>query len=65
MKIDEILKKKRTLSFEVFPPKKGQEGLEKIYNTIDKLILLKPDYISVTYGEGKEEQNWGLNVFKP
>lgn len=62
MKIDEILKKKRTLSFEVFPPKKGQEGLEKIYNTIDKLTLLKPDYISVTYGAGGSNRNSNVEI---
>ena len=53
MKIDEILKKKRTLSFEVFPPKKdGGEELERLYLTIDELKAFKPDFISVTYGAG-------------
>ena len=53
MRIDEILKKKRTLSFEVFPPKKdGTEELEKLYETIGKLKTLSPDFISVTYGAG-------------
>lgn len=50
MRIDEIIKRKRTLSFEVFPPKKGDEDLEKVYKTIDKLKELNPDFISVTYG---------------
>lgn len=51
MRIDEILKTKRTLSFEVFPPKKdGADEKEKLYNTIDKLKSLSPDFISVTYG---------------
>lgn len=53
MKINEILKKKRTLSFEVFPPKKNENGeLEKLYHTIDTLKKLDPDFISVTYGAG-------------
>ncbi|MDE5897421.1 MAG: methylenetetrahydrofolate reductase, partial [Clostridia bacterium] len=53
MKLNEILKKKRTLSFEVFPPKKdGSEELEKLYATIDTLKTLEPDFISVTYGAG-------------
>ena len=51
MRIDEILSKKRTLSFEVFPPKKdGDEELSKLYKTIDGLKELNPDFISVTYG---------------
>ena len=62
MKIDEILKKKRTLSFEVFPPKKGQEGLDKIFNTIDKLKEFKPDYISVTYGAGGANRNSNVEI---
>ena len=50
MKIYEVLQKKRTLSFEVFPPKRTEEGTEKIFATIDALKELNPDYISVTYG---------------
>lgn len=52
MRIDEILSRKRTLSFEVFPPKKGEEATEKLYATIDGLKELSPDFISVTYGAG-------------
>lgn len=52
MRIDEILKKKRTLSFEVFPPKKSGTETEQLYATIDSLKTLKPDFISVTYGAG-------------
>ena len=37
MKINEILKKKRTLSFEIFPPKKDSTNIESIYKTIDEL----------------------------
>lgn len=50
MRIDEILKNKRTLSFEVFPPKKGEGEKEALFSTISALKELKPDFISVTYG---------------
>ena len=50
MRIDDILKQKRTLSFEVFPPKKGSEEKEELLHTIDNLKQYKPDFISVTYG---------------
>ena len=51
MRIDEILKKKRTLSFEVFPPKKDDGAeIDKLLSTIDGLKALRPDFISVTYG---------------
>ena len=43
--------KKPTISFEVFPPKKDDE-FEGVYATLDKLNILKPDFISVTYGAG-------------
>lgn len=53
MKISEILKKKKTLSFEVFPPKKDNlEDINKLFSTIEKLKQYNPDYISVTYGAG-------------
>lgn len=40
-----------TLSFEFFPPK-DDSGLEKLWNTFDKLLEAKPDFVSVTYGAG-------------
>lgn len=52
MRIDEILQTKRTLSFEVFPPKKGTDERDKLFSTIDELKALSPDFISVTYGAG-------------
>lgn len=50
MRIDNILQRKRTLSFEVFPPKKSDTETEQLFRTIDVLKTLKPDFISVTYG---------------
>ena len=58
MKIYELLQKKRMLSFEVFPPKRTDEGKEGIFATIDALKELSPDYISVTYGaSGSNSRN--------
>lgn len=55
MKIAELYKDgKQTFSFEVFPPKKDS-GIETIYNTLEELKDLKPDFISVTYGAGGRE----------
>lgn len=52
MKISEIYKKgKRSLSFEIFPPKKDSE-LKNIDETLEVLCELKPDFISVTFGAG-------------
>ncbi len=50
MRIDQILQSKKTLSFEVFPPKKSDTETERLFRTIDELKALKPDFISVTYG---------------
>ena len=38
-------------SCEVFPPKRNDDIYE-IYKTLDSIKLLKPDFISVTYGAG-------------
>lgn len=49
--ITDLLKKKDTISFEMYPPKKEDE-FEKAFEVATKLADLKPDYISVTYGAG-------------
>lgn len=49
--IGDLLRKKSSISFEVFPPKKDGE-LEAAFETLDKLGAIKPDFISVTYGAG-------------
>lgn len=49
--IQNMFENKRTLSFEVFPPKKDGE-FEKAFEVLDALGELKPDFISVTYGAG-------------
>ncbi len=49
--IKELLQKKQTLSFEVFPPKKDGE-FEAAFEVLDALGKLAPDFISVTYGAG-------------
>lgn len=52
MKISEIYSKnKRSLSFEIFPPKKDSE-LKNIDATLEVLCELNPDFISVTFGAG-------------
>ena len=58
MKISDILNKKRTLSFEVFPPKKYDEEIDKLYATIEELKKYNPDFISVTCGaNGSNRKN--------
>lgn len=42
---------KTSFSCEVFPPKRNDDIYE-IYKTLDEIKLLKPDFISVTYGAG-------------
>ena len=50
MKISEILAKKKTLSFEIFPPKREEDTFTLIDKTIKQLARYAPDYMSVTYG---------------
>lgn len=51
MKVSQVYKNKRSLSFEIFPPKKDSE-LKNIDATLEVLSDLKPDFISVTFGAG-------------
>lgn len=51
MKIKDIFKQKTVFSFEVFPPKKTS-SIDTVYNTLDELKGLSPDFISVTFSAG-------------
>lgn len=49
MKTLELFDSKKVLSFEIFPPR--QPGsIEMIYDTVEQLKELDPDFISVTFG---------------
>jgi methylenetetrahydrofolate reductase (NADH) len=43
--------KSPTVSFELFPPR-SPKAAEKFDQTIDELVALKPDFVSVTFGAG-------------
>ncbi len=49
--IKDMFENKKTISFEVFPPKKDGE-FDAAFEVLDSLAQLKPDFISVTYGAG-------------
>ena len=51
MKIREVLKRQRTLSFEFYPPKE-EEGIPAVFRAIDRLKAFRPSFISITYGAG-------------
>ncbi|MCH8800827.1 MAG: methylenetetrahydrofolate reductase [NAD(P)H] [Chloroflexi bacterium] len=51
MKIKDILKKTRPVSFEFFPPRTA-EGIPAVLETLDGLKAYRPDFVSVTYGAG-------------
>lgn len=55
--INEVqLQKKTIFSFEIFPPKKTMP-IDTIFNTLDELKDLNPDFISVTFGAGGKENS--------
>jgi len=56
-----IEKKRPLLSFEIFPPKKDSP-IEMIYQTIEGLIDLNPDFISVTYGAGGSNKDRTVEI---
>lgn len=49
--LQDMFEQKRTLSFEVFPPKKDGE-FDAAFDVLNALGKLEPDFISVTYGAG-------------
>ncbi len=51
MKIQDILTKTRTISFEFFPPREAT-GINAVLNKIESLQSYSPNFISVTYGAG-------------
>ncbi len=56
MKIKDMFRDgKQVFSLEVFPPKKDYP-IETIYNTLDELQDIHPDFISVTYGASGSER---------
>lgn len=59
MNVVEIMKKRMSFSFEVFPPK-SEQPLEPLLDTLDHLYHFDPDFISCTYGAGGS--NAGRNV---
>lgn len=51
MKITKVFEKKeKTFSFEIFPPKTPEGDIKLIHETLKEFSLLKPDFVSCTYG---------------
>lgn len=62
MYIGDFFKKRQpVVSFEIFPPKQTS-SFESIVNTTKQLSLLKPDFISITYGAGGSTQRNTLEI---
>ncbi len=56
-----LFENKKTLSFEVFPPKK-EEDFPNVYETLKQLSNLAPDFISVTYGAGGSKSKKTVDI---
>lgn len=64
MKISDIYhqkKGKHIVSYEVFPPK-NKDDINKLYQTIEELKEINPDYVSVTYGAGGSNQEKTIEI---
>ncbi|MDR2517172.1 MAG: methylenetetrahydrofolate reductase [Spirochaetaceae bacterium] len=61
MKISERLARGMTFSFEVFPPKNDQ-SLEPLLETLERLKVFRPDFVSVTYGAGGTNRGRSLEI---
>jgi len=51
LKIRDLLKDKRTISCEFFPPREA-DGIPNVLRAIDRVKAYQPDFVSVTYGAG-------------
>ena len=51
MKISQILKNERSISFEFFPPR-NERGHRAFFRSLDRLSVFRPAFVSVTYGAG-------------
>ncbi|MBE7053135.1 MAG: methylenetetrahydrofolate reductase [NAD(P)H] [Ruminococcaceae bacterium] len=64
MKIIDIINSgKRSLSFEVFPPK-NEMGFESVKSATEEIAKLKPSFMSVTYGAGGGTSKFTLDIAK-
>lgn len=62
MKISEILKQnKRTISFEVFPPK-TESVFDSIRSATEEIATMSPAFMSVTYGAGGGTSKYTLDI---
>ena len=62
MKIKDMFESKRTvISLEIFPPKLTSP-VEIVFDTIDQLSDLKPDFSSVTYGAGGKAKDRTVEI---
>ena len=57
------LRKKPTLSFEVFPPKTAS-NFESVKIATEEIAKLKPSFMSVTYGAGGGTSQYTLDIAK-
>jgi methylenetetrahydrofolate reductase (NADPH) len=61
VKISDILKKRSTFSFEVYPPKK-ETPLEPLLEVMAMLYRFAPDFISCTYGAGGSNKGRSIEI---
>jgi methylenetetrahydrofolate reductase (NADPH) len=62
MKIIDLSKtKKPVISFEIFPPKLDTP-LDTIFDALEQFKVLKPDYISITYGAGGSQKDRTIEI---
>ena len=62
MRIDQLLTRQRPVfSVEFFPPK-TPEGVAQLFETVEALKPLEPDYVSVTYGAGGSTRDGTVEI---
>ena len=53
--------KKPMFSFEFFPPK-TQDGVDNLYDRMDRLVALQPGFCDITWGAGGSTADLTLDI---
>ncbi|MBQ8177990.1 MAG: methylenetetrahydrofolate reductase [Clostridia bacterium] len=61
--IDLLTENKTTISFEVFPPK-TETNFDSVKSACEQIAMLKPAFMSVTYGAGGGTSKYTLDIAK-
>ena len=61
VRIDQLLAAGPTRSFEFFPPR-TEEGVENLYERLDRMVAYQPTFCDITWGAGGSTASLTLDI---